>query len=1289
SYYIIMKEPLLDHESSSLSEAKRSRSLFADVGLFSNITFSWMGPLLDLGKRKTLDLNDVPFLDDCDSVHGIIPKFRSKIASISATGQYNDVTTVKLAKALVLTTWKLIIVTAVYALLRTVTSYVGPYLIEYFVGYLNESPRPTKKGYLMVLAFVVAQFMESLSSRHLLFRSQQLGVRVRSALIAIIYQKGLTLSSQSRQSSSSGELINVVSLDAERVGDFNWSMHELWLVPVQISLAMVILYSTLGLAAFAALGATLLTMLANIPLGKIEQNYQEKTMTAKDARMSAMSEILQNMHILKLQGWELVFFSKVKELRMVEMNWIKKYVYTSSMLISVFFGAPAFVAMITFGTCMLLGIPLETGKVLSALATIRQLQGPIHSLPDTISSVIQTKVSLDRICSFLCLEELASDAVTKLPSGSTDISIEVRNGHFSWDTSSQVPTLQDLNFRVQQGMRVAICGTIGSGKSSLLSCILGEIPKLFGEVQTCGRIAYVSQSPWIQSGTIEENILFGTQMNRERYKKVLEACSFTNDLDILPLGDQTVIGERGINLSGGQKQRIQIARALYQDADIFLFDDPFSAVDARTGLHLFKECLLGFLASKTVVYVTHHVEFLPSADVILVLRDGKIAQSGDYTEILKSGEELMELVVSHKDALSTLDMLECPSGNFDSTYHPGGNGSTLFIAGDKKDDNNEEEGIVQNGQLVEEEREKGRVGFIVYWKYITMAYNGALVPLILLAQIIFQVLQIGSNFWMAWAAPVSKDVDPPVSSLLMVNVYVALALVSSLCIFIRSHFLVMAGCKTATILFEKMHECIFRAPMSFFDSTPSGRILNRASTDQSTVDTRIFDLMGYLLFPAIEIIGTIILMSQIAWPVIVIFIPIIVASLWYQQYYIDAARELQRLIGVCRAPVMQHFTESIAGSNIIRCFQKERQFISSIGHLMDNLSRPSLYNAAAMEWLCFRLDILSSFIFSFTLILLVSSSTALIDPKTAGLAVTYGLSLNMLQGWAIAVLCSLENRMISVERMLQYMNIPSEPPLTISESRPNCQWPTKGEIELRNLHVRYAPQLPFVLKGLTCTLPGGKKTGIVGRTGGGKSTLIQALFRIVEPCIGQVLIDGIDICTIGLHDLRTRLSIIPQDPVMFEGTLRSNIDPLGEYSDEQIWEALDSCHLGDEVRKNELKLDWTVRGNGKNWSAGQRQLVCLGRVILKRRKILVLDEATSSVDPITDNLIQKTLKHQFPECAVITIAHRITSVLDSDKVLLLDNGAIAEYDEPAKLLEDSASLFSKLVSEYTMGSDYK
>uniref|UniRef100_A0A452ZEM9 ABC transporter C family member 3 n=1 Tax=Aegilops tauschii subsp. strangulata TaxID=200361 RepID=A0A452ZEM9_AEGTS len=1076
-YLFIMKQPLLEQETSSSSEATGTKSLFTDAGWFSIITFSWMGPLLDLGRKKPLDLHDVPSLDDSDSVHGVLPNFKAKIVSNSATGQFTDATAVKLAKAIVLTTWKPILVTAVYALLSSVASYVGPYLIEYFVDYLNKSSRSSREGYLLALTFVVAQLIEGLSTRHLQFRSKQVGVRARSSLVAAIYQKGLALSSQSRQSNSSGEMINVVSLDAECVGDFSRSMHDLWRLPVQIVLAMLLLYSTLGFCpAFAALLATALTIGGNKPLGRMEQNYQEKMMSAKDVRMRAMSEILQSMRILKLQGWEMIFLSKIIELRKVEMNWLKKNVYTSAMLLSIFFSAPAFVAMVTFGVCVLMGIPLETGKVLCALATFRQLQTPIHGLPDAYSMIIQTKVSLDRICSFLCLEELPSDVVTKLPRGTTDVSIEVTSGQFSWNTSSQVPTLQDVNFHIRQGMRVAVCGTVGSGKSSLLSCILGEIPKLSGEVKTCGRISYVSQTPWIQSGKIEDNILFGTEMNRERYEKVLEACSLIKDLDILPFGDQTIIGERGINLSGGQKQRIQIARALYHDADIYLFDDPFSAVDAHTGLHLFKECLLGFLASKTVVYVTHHVEFLPSADVIMVC-----------------------------------------------------------------------------------------------WKQI--------------------------------------------------------------------------------------HGWIINA---------ESRNKLQASTDQSAVDTQIYDLMGYLLFPAIEILGTIILMSR--------------------QYYISAARELQRLTGVCRAPVMQHFAESIAGTTIIRCFGKEREFISWTGQLMDNLSRASLYNAAAMEWLCFRLDFLSSFIFGFALILLVTLPTDLIDSKTAGLAVTYGLSLNMLLGWAIMVLCALENRMISMERILQYMTIPSEPPLTISESRPDCRWPTKGEIELRNLHVKYAPHLPLVLKGVTCTFSGGMKTGIVGRTGGGKSTLIQTLFRIVDPCIGQILIDGVDISTIGLHDLRTRLSIIPQDPVMFEGTLRSNIDPLDEYSDEQIWEALDCCHLGDEVRKNELKLDSTVTENGENWSAGQRQLVCLGRVILKRRRILVLDEATSSVDPITDSLIQKTLKQQFAECTVITIAHRITSVLDSERVILLDNGEIAENDSPAKLLEDSSSLFSKLVSEYTMGS---
>ncbi|KAM3347755.1 hypothetical protein ACQJBY_021585 [Aegilops geniculata] len=1015
-------------------------------------------------------------------------------------------------------------------------------------------------------------------------------------------------------------MINIISVDADRVGLFSWYMHDLWLVPLQVGMALFILYSTLGVASLAALGATIVVMLANVPPMKMQERFQQKLMDCKDVRMKATSEILRNMRILKLQGWEMKFLSKIIDLRTTETSWLKKYLYTSTAATFVFWGAPTFVAVVTFGACMLLGIPLESGKVLSALATFRVLQEPIYNLPDTISMMIQTKVSLDRIASFLCLEELPTDAVERLPSGSSNVAIEVINGCFSWDGSPELPTLKDLNFQAQQGMRVAVCGTVGSGKSSLLSCILGEVPKLSGEVKTCGTTAYVSQTAWIQSGKIQDNILFGKEMDSEKYDRVLEWCSLKKDLEILPFGDKTVIGERGINLSGGQKQRIQIARALYQDADIYLFDDPFSAVDAHTGSHLFK-----------------------------VMKGGRIAQAGKYNDILGSGEELMELVGAHQDALTALDVIDVANGGSETISSS--LSRSLSSAEEKDKQNGKDDGDkVQSGQLVqEEEREKGRVGFWVYWKYLTLAYGGALVPFVLIAQLLFQVLQIASNYWMAWASPVSKDAEPPVSTSTLIYVFVALAVASSLCILIRALFLVTAAYKTATLLFNKMHMAIFRAPMSFFDSTPSGRILNR-----------------------------------VAWQVFLVFVPVIIICFWYQRYYIETARELQRLVGVCKAPIIQHFAESITGSTTIRSFGKENQFVSTNSHLMDAYSRPKFYNAAAMEWLCFRLDALSSFTFAFALVFLISLPTGIIDPGIAGLAVTYGLNLNMLQAWVVWSMCNLENKIISVERILQYISIPEEPPLSISEVKLPHNWPSEGEIQLRDVHVRYAPQLPFVLKGLDVTFPGGMKTGIVGRTGSGKSTLIQALFRIVEPTVGQILVDGVDICTIGLHDLRSRLSIIPQDPTMFEGTVRSNLDPLNEYNDDQIWEALDNCQLGDEVRKKELKLDSPVIENGENWSVGQRQLVCLGRVILKRTKILVLDEATASVDTATDNMIQKTLRENFSEATVITIAHRITSVLDSNMVLLLDNGVAVERDTPAKLLENKSSLFSKLVAEYTM-----
>ncbi|XP_047164975.1 ABC transporter C family member 3-like [Vigna umbellata] len=1295
-----LEEALLKGDSCTSSKSdpiktkgNENLSRNSNAGFFNILTFSWISPLITVGNERTLNHEDIPRLGTDDSAYGIFQTFRSKLES--ECGSVRNVTTLKLAKVLFLSTWQGIFLSGLFAFLYTCASYVGPFLIDILVQYLNGEHMFKNEGYVLTAAFIAAKLLESLADRHCMFRFQQVGVQIQSKLVAMIYAKGLTLSCQSMEVHSTGEIINLMTVDASRIGEFCWYMHRPWMCVLQVALALLILYRSVGVASIAALAATVIVMFLNHPVASLQEKFQGKVMESKDNRMKATSEILKNMRILKLQAWEMKFLSKIIQLRKTEEIWLKKFLAGSAVVRFVFHNAPTFIAVVTFGTCVLVGIPLESGKVLSALATFRILQMPIYGLPDTVTMIAQSRISLERIASFLRLEELQTDVVEKLPWGSSDKAVELVDGNFSWDLSSSNPTLKNINLTVFHGTRVAVCGTVGSGKSSLLSCIIGEVPKISGSLKICGTKAYVSQSPWIQSGKIEENILFGKEMDREKYERVLEACSLKKDLEVLPFGDQTIVGEKGINLSGGQKQRVQIARAIYQDADIYLFDDPFSAVDAHTGSHLFKECLLDLLKSKTVIYVTHQVEFLPDADLILVMREGRITQKGKFNDILRSGTDFMELVDAHRAALSSsIKSLERrPTFKQQSTTKENKNSLTDFEyeeneenihdKKDNKDDTNE-----SKGQLVqEEEREKGRVGFNVYWKYITTAYGGALVPFILLAQILTVGFQIASNYWMTVATPVSGTAEPDIGSLTLMLVYVALAIGSSIFTLARAFIAVIAGYKTATVLFSKMHFCVFRAPISFFDATPSGRILNRASTDQSELDMSIPSLVWAITLNLIQIFGNIVIISQAVWQVFLVLIPVMAACIWYQRYYSASARELARLVGTCQAPVIQHFSETISGSTTIKCFEQESRFNDINMKLIDRYSQPKLYSATAIEWLNFRLDILSTLTFAFCLVFLISFPNSFTAPGIAGLAVTYGLNLNSLQTNIIWFLCTLENKIISVERILQYTSLPSEAPLVIKDNQPEYYWPSFGEVHIRDLQVRYAPHLPIVLRGLTCTFTAGSKTGIVGRTGSGKTTLVQTLFRLVEPVAGQILIDSINITSIGIHDLRSRLSIIPQEPTMFAGTVRSNLDPLEEYTDEQIWQALEMCQLGDDVRKKEGKLDSTVTENGENWSMGQRQLVCLGRVLLKKSKILVLDEATASVDTATDNIIQQTVKHHFAECTVLTIAHRITSIIDSDMVLFLNQGLIEEYDSPKKLLKNKSSSLALLVAEYTRRSD--
>ncbi|XP_058788046.1 ABC transporter C family member 3-like isoform X5 [Vicia villosa] len=1183
-----LEESLLNGEASVTNNSSDSKKAggneiltsYLNAGFFSILTFSWMTPLITLGSKKTLNHQDLPLLSTNDTAYETFSNFTKKLEL--ECGNVRTVTTIKLAKVLFLSTWEGILISGIFAFFYVCATYVGPYLIDNLVQYLNDENKVKNEGYILATTFVAAKLVECISQKHSMFRYQQVGVRIQSMLVSMIYAKGLTLSCQSKESHSSGEIINLMTVDAQRIGEFCRYMHDPWMAVLQVSLALFILHRNVGVASVAAFAATVTVMLLNLPITSLQERFQAKLMEFKDKRMKATSEVLMNMRILKLQAWEMKFLSKIIQLRKLEEMWLKKFLVVTAIVRFLFFSAPTFVAVVTFGACALLGIPLETGKILSALATFRILQMPIYNIPDTISVIAQTKVSLDRVVAFLRLDDLQTDVVEKVPRGSSNMAIEIVNGNFSWDLSSVNATLKNINLRVFHSMRVAVCGTVGSGKSSLLSCIIGEIPKISGNLKVCGTKAYVAQSPWIQSGKIEENILFGKEMDREKYEKVLEACSLKKDLEILPFGDQTFIGEKGINLSGGQKQRVQIARALYQDADIYLLDDPFSAVDAHTGSHLFKECLLGLLKTKTVIYITHQVEFLPDADLILVMKEGRITQSGKYNDILTSGTDFMELVGAHRNALSSVKSLE-RRPTFKTSSIAGEDTGTLSDYEleqevENIDDRNGklDETNIPKGQLVQdEEREKGSVGLKVFWKYITTAYGGALVPFLFLSHIVTVVLQIASNYWMALATPVSATAEPGIGSFTLMVVYVSLAIGISFSTLVRAFLAAIVGYKTATMLFNQMHFSFIRAPMSFFDSTPSGRILNRASADQSTVDMNISNLVWGLTYNLVQLVGNIAVMSQAAWQVLVVLIPVVVACIWYQRYYSASARELARLTGICQAPVIQHFSETISGSTTIRSFEQESRFNEMNMQLIDKYSQPKLYSASAMEWLSFRLDLLSSTVFAFCLVFLVSFPSSIADPSIAGLAVTYGINLNAVQFKLIRFLCNLENKIISVERILQYTSIPSEAPLVIKDNQPDHSWPSLGEVHVQDLQVQYAPHLPLVLHGLTCTFTAGAKTGIVGRTGSGKTTLVQTLFRLVEPVAGQILIDNINISLIGVHDLRSRLSIIPQDPTMFEGTVRSNLDPLEEYTDDQIWEALDMCQLGDEVRKKERKLDST------------------------------------------------------------------------------------------------------------------
>ncbi|KAI7987298.1 ABC transporter C family member 10 [Camellia lanceoleosa] len=1232
---------------------------FAAAGLLSRMSFWWLNSLMKKGKEETIKDEDIPHLRKADQSETCYLQFMEQL---SKSKQSNLL-------AILFCQRKAILISGFFALIKILTLSTGPMFLYAFIRIAEGGETFKYETYALTAGLFLAKCLESLSERQWYFQTRLIGLQVRSLLSAAIYQKQLRLSNAAKTTHSPGEIMNYVTVDAYKISEFPYWFHQIWTTGLQICLALIIIYLSVGLATIAALIVIILTVLGNYPVAKLQHNYLTKIMMAQDGRLKAITEALANMKVLKMYAWETHFKNVIERLRKGEADCLSAVQSQKGYYIVLFWSSPIIVSVATFWACYMLGIPLNTSNVFTFLATLRIVQEPIRLIPDIAGVFIEANVSFTRIVKFLEAPELQNRHINKNSHGEErEQSVVIDSTRISWDDDSLKPTLTNINLIVKCGEKVAICGGVGSGKSTLLATILREVPYTDGIVQVYGKIAYVSQTSWIQTGTIQQNILFGSAMDECRYQQVLEKCFLVKDLEMLPFGDGTVIGERGVNLSGGQKQRVQLARALYQDADIYLLDDPFSAVDAHTATGLFNEYVMGALSGKTVLLVTHQVDFLHAFDSVLLMSEGKILKAATYNQLLASSLEFQNLVNAHNDAAF-------------SEKH-GINGSQQRSKTPKeeiqKPYTKEQLGEPVGDQLIkQEEREIGNTGLKPYRQYLNQSKGFLYLTLAVISHLMYLVGQLVQNLWLA-----TELDDFNLSRLRLLVIYLVIGCGMSLFLVLRSYVVVVLGLRASKAIFSKLMASLFRAPMSFYDSTPLGRILSRVSSDMSIVDLELCMRLSMTLASTMTTYFSYGILVFLTWPMLFVIIPTVYATILLQSYYFASSKELMRIDGTTKSSVASHIAESIAGATTIRAFGEEDRFFAEYLHLIDTNASPFFHSFSANEWLIQRLEIICAIVLSCSALAMTLFHLGASDSGYIGMALSYGLSLNIYLVSAVQCQCILANLIISVERLEQYMHIPSEAPEIIEANRPAFNWPTIGKVEIRDLKVQYRPNAPLVLRGISCIFEGGHKIGIVGRTGSGKTTLIKVLFRLVEPTEGMIIIDDLNISNIGLHDLRSRFAIIPQDPTLFSGSVRYNLDPLSEHTDHEIWEVLAKCRLRELVEKKEEGLDSLVVQDGSNWSTGQRQLFCLGRALLKRRKILVLDEATASIDNATDSVIQRTIRTEFEDCTVITVAHRIPTVMDCTMVLAISDGKLVEYDQPMKLMNKEGSLFGQLVKEY-------
>ncbi|KAJ5076658.1 multidrug-resistance like protein 1 isoform i [Anaeramoeba ignava] len=1147
---------------------------------------------------------------------------------------------------------------------------------------------------------------------------------------------------------SSPNPLNIITNDVSKIQEAIFSLHLFWSTLIQIIVSVIFLSKILGWSALIGLSLVLISIPINSLFMKKLIKISGSILQQADSRIKFINELIQGIRTLKLYGWEKYFKNKITNVRKKELKFLKSNLLWSALYRLLWDTLPLTSTLVSFVVYSLAGNKLTAEKIFTSIAWFSILQSQLSMLPMLVILLANYRVSFKRIEVFLLQQEIPKEIIDRniqrISSGNESI-VKIINGNFSWKNNQksaqemntgqwipldpfpqekQTSTLFNINATIKSHELTMIVGPVGSGKSSFLSAILGEIPRNSGSVFVSGSIAFVPQTPWILNGTLKENIIFTSELDEERYRKTLEMCDLIEDLKALPVKDLTEIGEKGVNISGGQKQRISLARAVYQNSDIYLMDDPLSSVDVHVGAHLFNNAILGnFLQNKTRILVTNQLQFLPYSDYIIVLNQGTIVQQGKYSELISNGfdfsklievenqndennqnqnnennqnnqnnqnQNLSELLSSDSDNLfQTITISENDQSKKDSLVIDSEweeitkkNFNSKELIDDKNNFLLEKEKLEKQKDyelIQEEKREIGKVKWKYYRYYIKSAGGCYLIFWLLSALILTQGFTVSSSYWLAiWS-------DGKLFQGKSKNFYILVYLLIGFCVLLFTFSgLVIAlfgSIKASRKIHTKLLENISKAPIKFFDKTPTGRIINRFSKDIMDLDLSISSFFTYFITQILVLISIFAIIVSVTY---YFLIPLVFIFLIYYRILMrfrKTSREIRRIQSISMSPVYNNFSETLDGLSSIRAYMAQNHFIQRNDQRLNSNIQATYNDYMSQRWLSIRIELISSFIVLLVSFLVFFNRNS-IKPTYAALSITYCLQISSSLNWIIKYGALLEQYMNSIERIAEFSQIESEQSsLDNSKILVSSDWPQYGKILFENVSMKYRPNLPDVLKDISVEFESGEKVGIVGRTGCGKTSLALCLFRIVNPYKGSILIDGIDISKIKISKLRHKLSIIPQDVIIFSGTVRENLDPFKKYTDLQIWEILSLVNLTEKIRTLPFQLSTEISEENSYFSTGEKQLICLARILLKNSKIILLDEATAFIDQETDKIIQQRIKSHFKNSTVITIAHRLNTILDSNRILCLKKGQVVEFDTPDNLLKNRDGLFSEFVEE--------